>query len=79
MDIKKKVILMKDIIEAIGRNAGKIWENLNANGSLPQTKLIRNTKLKNDEFHIAIGWLARENKIEINEDRNQQIKYDLKK
>lgn len=54
---------MRNIIDEYGRNAGKIWEALNANGSLTQIKLIRNTKLKNDDFHSAIGWLARENKI----------------
>jgi hypothetical protein len=54
---------MKNIVEDYGRNAGKIWRALNANGSLPQTRLIRDTKLKNDEFYSAIGWLARENKI----------------
>lgn len=54
---------MRNIIDEYGRNAGKIWEVLNANGSLTQIKLIRNTKLKNDDFHSAIGWLARENKI----------------
>ena len=54
---------MRNLIDEYGRNAGKIWEILNANGSLTQTRLIRNTKLKNDEFYSAIGWLARENKI----------------
>jgi len=54
---------MRNTIDEYGRNAGKIWETLNANGSLVQTKLIRNTKLKKDEFNSAIGWLARENKI----------------
>ena len=54
---------MRNIIDEYGRNAGKIWETLNTKGALNQTKLIRNTKLKNYEFHSAIGWLARENKI----------------
>ena len=54
---------MRNIIDEYGRNAGKIWETLNTKGPLNQTKLIRNTKLKNYEFHSAIGWLARENKI----------------
>ncbi len=56
---------MKNIIEEYGRNAGKIWETLNSNGALPQTKLIKNTKVKNDQFYGAVGWLARENKINI--------------
>ena len=54
---------MKNIIDEYGRNAGKIWEALNTNGSLTQTKIIMNTKLNNDEFYSAVGWLARENKI----------------
>jgi hypothetical protein len=54
---------MRNIIDEYGRNAGKIWEALNTDGCLTQTKLIRNTKLKKDEFNSAIGWLARENKI----------------
>ena len=54
---------MRSLIDEYGRNAGKIWQTLNENGSLTQTKLIRNTKLKKDEFNSAIGWLARENKI----------------
>ena len=54
---------MRNIIDEFGRNAGKIWETLNANGPLSQTRLLRNIKLKNDEFFSAVGWLARENKI----------------
>ena len=50
-------------IEDFGRNAGKIWETLNTHGALTQTNLIKKTKLKNDEFYAAVGWLARENKI----------------
>ena len=50
-------------IENIGRNAGKIWENLHDTGSLQQRQLKNNTNLKNNEFHMAVGWLARENKI----------------
>jgi hypothetical protein len=54
---------MKNIIDEYGKNAGKIWDILNDSGSLPMNKLLRNTKLKVDEFYSAVGWLARENKI----------------
>ena len=50
-------------IDDFGRNAGKIWETLNAYGSLPERKLMKKSKLNSDEFYSAIGWLARENKI----------------
>ena len=36
---------------------------LDTHGSLTQTNLMKKTKLKDDEFYAAIGWLARENKI----------------
>lgn len=50
-------------VKDFGRNAGKIWGILSTQGSLTQTNLIKKTKLKDDEFHAAVGWLARENKI----------------
>jgi hypothetical protein len=67
---------MRSILDEYGRNAGKIWETLNADVSLPQTRLIRKTKLKNDEFHSAVGWLARENKIK-RETIRQGLTYSL--
>jgi len=67
---------MRNLIDEYGRNAGKIWETLTADASLPQTKLIRKTKLKNDEFHSAVGWLARENKIK-RETMKQSLTYSL--
>ena len=50
-------------IEEFGRNAGEIWETLDAHGPLTQTNLTKKTKIKDDEFYAAVGWLARENKI----------------
>ena len=67
---------MKNLIDQYGINAGKIWEALNSNGSITETKLIRNTKLKNDEFYSAVGWLARENKINKN-NKKQVSSYSL--
>jgi hypothetical protein len=61
---------MKNYINEYGENAGKIWHALNDQGPLSQTKLIRTTKLDEDELHIAIGWLARENKIYIDGSQN---------
>ena len=54
---------MINIVEECGRNAGKIWETLNTNGPLQETKLMGITRLREDEFYNAVGWLARENKI----------------
>jgi hypothetical protein len=54
---------MKNILEEVGPNAGKVWETLDTQGSLTQIKLIEDTKLSKEEFYAAVGWLARENKI----------------
>ncbi|MCX6667712.1 MAG: winged helix-turn-helix domain-containing protein [Euryarchaeota archaeon] len=54
---------MKNILEEFGINAGKIWETLNSQGPLTEAKLMQTTRLSDDEFYSAIGWLARENKI----------------
>jgi hypothetical protein len=50
--------------EQIGINAGIIWKTLN--DSFTDTEIntvMKNSKLKKEDFYMALGWLARENKI----------------
>jgi hypothetical protein len=55
---------MNNPIDEFGRNAGRIWVTLSNNGTtLSQTKLQKTANLSDDAFHQAVGWLARENKI----------------
>ena len=54
---------MNEIIRSFGHNAGLIWQILDEEGPQVQTKLMKKTKMRDDEFFGAIGWLARENKI----------------
>ena len=54
---------MANIIEEFGLYAGKIWETLNEQGPLSESKLLTRTMLEEKQFRAAIGWLARENKI----------------
>jgi hypothetical protein len=54
---------MSEIIKSFGNNAGKIYNILNGEGPQVQTKILKKTNLRNEEFYGAIGWLARENKI----------------
>lgn len=58
------------MIEIIGNNAGAIWNALNENNNLTVKALKKATKLKDKEVFAALGWLAREGKInlEANED-----------
>lgn len=46
----------------IGNNAGAIWNALQ-NGGLTLKALKKATKLKNDDLYLALGWLAREGKL----------------
>ena len=62
--------------EVIGLNAGKVWEALNAADAMGVKQLKKVTKLKDKELFAALGWLAREDKIEIavdDEDEKEDI------
>lgn len=65
------------MINAIGEMAGNVYRELEAKGELTNTKL--KTALKADEFILsaAIGWLARENKVDISK-TGKSIKIALK-
>ena len=52
--------------ETIGTWAGAVWNALNEADALGMKQLKKITKLKEKEVYAAIGWLARENKVVIN-------------
>lgn len=54
--------------EVIGAWAGSVWNALNEADTLGVKQLKKITKLKDKEVYAAIGWLARENKLNIIED-----------
>mgnify|MGYP000486524322 CR=1 FL=1 len=47
----------------IGSNAGKVWRILNEKGELSMFDLCRELGLTFEDVALAIGWLARGNKI----------------
>jgi len=55
------------MIEKIGINAGLVWNALN-NGSLEVKTLKKATKLTDKDLHAALGWLAREGKVQFTEE-----------
>jgi hypothetical protein len=52
---------MKD---KIGETAGRVWQVLQEHDNLDVTRLAKLVKEKEALIHQAIGWLAREDKIE---------------
>ncbi len=53
---------MKD---RIGQVAGQIWHLLNEQGELPSIKIKAQLGLSNTMLYLALGWLSRENKVNI--------------
>lgn len=53
--------------ENIGINAGTVWNVLNEKGEMDVKVLKKSTKLSEKDLNMALGWLAREGKIEFNE------------
>lgn len=51
----------------IGTNAGLIWNALNENKTLSVKEIKKATKLKEKPLYAALGWLARESKINLEE------------
>ncbi len=63
--------------KSIGTNAGIIWTLLNNKQSWNATQLCKETGLSEKDLYCAIGWLARENKIEIESTENGEEDYYL--
>lgn len=60
------------IISVIGENAGLIWNALQG-GALTLKALKKATKLKNEELYLALGWLAREGKLNFTEEAGDTL------
>jgi len=52
-------------VETIGNNAGLIWQALSTADALGVKQIKKATKLKDKELFAALGWLAREGKVNI--------------
>ena len=59
----------------IGANAGKVWQLLSNNRKWDFNSLKEESSLNDIELAAAIGWLARENKIDfdITDPNNIQV------
>lgn len=51
----------------IGETAGLVWHALKKNGPMSFAKLVKQVAAPRDTVMQAIGWLAREGKIAIDE------------
>lgn len=56
------------MLEKVGKIAGKIWKYLNEHDEVTPTQLTKKFAAPNRLVFMALGWLAREDKIDIREE-----------
>ena len=56
---------MQELQEQIGQSAGQIYIYLNSNGESTFSKMKKELDLKGNFADLGLGWLAREDKVEI--------------
>ena len=61
--------MTSEIINEIEKYAGLVWYLLHKNGSLSLVELKRQAKGNQEMIMAAIGWLAREDKLEMTRSR----------
>jgi len=60
--------------ETVGKTAGKVWHYLNDHGKTSLSGLEKAVKAPRGVVFMAIGWLAREGKLEFaQENRSTQV------
>ncbi len=55
----------------IGENAGRIWKTLHDKGPMNLSTLKKNAKLDDRQLYLALGWLAREDKVVFRREKTQ--------
>ena len=66
-------IEMSSFVAQIGETAGAVWRLLDANGPMTISRLVKELDAPRDLTMQAIGWLAREDKITIEEEARSRV------
>lgn len=56
------------MLHSIGESAGKLWHYLNENPLSTLEEAAKSLRLKENALAMAVGWLAREDKLEFQMD-----------
>ena len=60
-------------VEHIGHTAGVVWKALSEHGPLTMAKLVKAVGEPRDTVMQALGWLAREEKVWIEEEGRSRV------
>lgn len=58
-------------MQKIGENAGRVWRVLSDKGPCNMTALKKSTKFDDRNLYLALGWLAREEKVTFRQEKTQ--------
>ena len=62
-----------DFLEQVGETAGLVWSALSAKGPMSLPALKKQVKAPADSVLMAIGWLAREDKLSLQQKGRTQV------
>lgn len=60
-------------VEQIGQTAGDVWKTLDKHGPMSLAKLVERVGGNRDVVMQSIGWLAREDKLDMSETKRGRI------
>jgi hypothetical protein len=60
-------------VDQIGETAGLVWHCLHENGPMTLAKLLKQIDAPRDVVMQAVGWLAREDKVSLEEKNRARI------
>jgi hypothetical protein len=60
-------------VDQIGKTAGLVWHLLDENGAMSLAQLAKQMDAPRDSVMQAVGWLAREDKVVIEEKNRARI------
>ncbi len=69
-----------NLTDKIGGDAGKVWSALNTWNNIDVSSIAKITNIKETDVYSALGWLARENKVQARKGKTKEhpIKFKLK-
>lgn len=70
-----------NLTSKIGRNAGRVWQVLHVWGEMDNVSISRLARIPEEDVFSAIGWLAREDKVDgqVIKGKQQKMKFWLVK